>query len=104
LINIVDNTQKSIFTVYLHNHIYWFEMQQSYQKLSLFLHQQTQKFTIDNHGTHLNFIIGKQYCKIPIFEQNNIIKIGIIRQDLLRYRGQIVPEQSLYVNTIEITR
>jgi hypothetical protein len=104
LIDIIDENQTSLLSLYLHNHIYWFKTPQSYQKLPLFLEQQAKKITIDNHASYLNFIVDKQNFKIPLSPHNTLIKIGIIRSDLLRYRGQIIPEQSVYVTNIHMIK
>lgn len=106
LIDIINSdTTESLFNISLHNQIYWYETPYAYHKLPLFLEQQAQKFTIQNHGTYLNFIMNKQFCKIPLPKNgNNRVKIGLIRSDLLRYRGQTVPKQSLEINNITITK
>jgi hypothetical protein len=102
LIDIIDNNNKSIISLHLHNKIYWLQANNSHEKISLFLDQQTHNFSIKNNDTSLILTIDKTHYTIPVMNKNNHIKIGLIRSDLLRYRGQVVPEQYLYVHNIQI--
>ena len=102
LIDIVDSYNKSIISLHLHNKIYWVETADFHEKISLFLDQEPQKFIIQNDELGLMLMINKTHYIIPVNNNNPHIKIGLIRSDLLRYRGQVIPAQCLYINNIQI--
>lgn len=102
LINITDMYGNSVASINLHNKIYWIKTKNTYQKIPLFLDIKKQKFIIFNEQSHCILEINHQKYMIPTNNRNNNLMIGIMRYDLLRYRGQIVPKQSLFIDNIHI--
>lgn len=101
LFDIVDSAQNSILSLNLHHKIYWLEDTQTHKKVSLFLEQKSQKFVIQYNNQTITVIFADERYQIPISHTpntNHTVKIGLIRSDLLRYRGLVIPKQNLNIN------
>ena len=100
LIEITDNNNQTRLSLNLKQTIYWLETQHYYKKIPLFLEQRPEKFMITQNNHKIILTIGNMSHEIPIDNTDNLLKIGMIRSDLFRYRGLVVPAQTLYVKNL----
>ncbi len=105
LFDIVDSKQNSLLSLNLHHKIYWLEDAQNHKKVYLFLEQKPQDFIIQYSNQTITVIFGNERYQIPISttsHTNYTVKIGLMRSDLLRYRGLVIPKQHLKINHLHI--
>ncbi len=105
LFDIVDFKQNSLLSLNLHHKIYWLEDGINHKKVSLFLEQKPQDFVIQYNNHTITVIFADERYTIPISNTSSThhtVKIGLMRSDLLRYRGLIIPKQHLNINYLHI--
>jgi hypothetical protein len=105
LFYIVDSKQNSILSLNLHHKIYWLEDDLNHKKVSLFLEQRPQDFIIQYSNQTITVMFANEHYQIPISNTSSThhtVKIGLMRSDLLRYRGLVVPQQHLNINNLRI--
>lgn len=102
LIDITDKNNQSLLSLHLNHNIYWLESQGNHKKVPLFLEQTPQKFVIHDNQKIITLTFGATRYQIPVSSNDNTIKIGLMRSDLLRYRGLVLPKQKLKINNMHI--
>jgi len=106
LIDIIDQNNKTILSLKLHNNIYWIETHikenNKSHRIPMFLDHAKEDFVITHNKHTMNFKIGDYTKNIAHHTQDYKIKIGITRHDLLRYSGIYLLEQTLYINNMVV--
>lgn len=103
LIEVIEPNKNKVYaSIKLQNNIYWLEYQNKYEKLPIF--PDHQKETISFLNTPVGLVLRIQDKNYTIHNRlsESMIYIGLKRTDLMRYKGQLVPEQSLIIDNITI--
>jgi hypothetical protein len=104
LLSIINQNNKAILSLKLHNRIYWIEThikgQSKSDRIPLFLDYAKGEFIVTHNKDSIHLKIGDYTKNIAHDTQDYKLKIGITRHDLLRYSGIYLPEQTLYINNM----
>ena len=98
------NTTTPIFTLSQQGNFSWFQANKTYKKIPLFLTLRPTKFVFYAQNNKLYMTINKVKYQVPLDDTPYIIQVGLMRYDLRRYVGRVVPETILHIKNIEIER